>query len=191
MTALDLEFERAPHNHNEGYDSDNDYDLPGPFIRPVHIYLISTTEDSLHSSDYRRTQGTTSPSTQKWTKERVAPMLSSLLMINLQWETLIRNGLWQWRRIFSTAELNDPVYSEEPLPDRQWLCIHLLLHSSITGHTLGPATPPLQPIQEEVPPEAELMDVPLPDDLPDIINVPEEELHLDYESWVWSMFRNQ
>ena len=35
MTALDLEFERALHYHNEGYNSDNDYDLSGPFMRPV------------------------------------------------------------------------------------------------------------------------------------------------------------
>ena len=28
MTALDLEFEKAMHYHNEGYQSDNDYGLP-------------------------------------------------------------------------------------------------------------------------------------------------------------------
>ena len=63
-------------------------------------------------------------------------------------------------------------------------------HSSITGHTPRPATPPLQPIQEEVPPEAELMDVSIPYDLLDIIDVP-EELYSDYESWVWSVLGNQ
>ena len=34
MTALDLEFNRALHYQDEGYDSDNDYTLPGPFMRP-------------------------------------------------------------------------------------------------------------------------------------------------------------
>ena len=28
MTALDLEFEKAMHYHNEGYESDNNYGLP-------------------------------------------------------------------------------------------------------------------------------------------------------------------
>ena len=63
MTALDLEFERALHYHDEGYDSDNDYGLPGPFMRPVCIYLVSTTEASLNPTDYRGTQCPTSPST--------------------------------------------------------------------------------------------------------------------------------
>ena len=37
LIALDLEFERALHYHDEGYDSDNNYDLPGPFMRPLCI----------------------------------------------------------------------------------------------------------------------------------------------------------
>ena len=38
VTALDLEIEKALHYHNENYDSDSDYHLPGPFLRPVCIY---------------------------------------------------------------------------------------------------------------------------------------------------------
>ena len=63
MTALVLEFERALHFHDEGYDSDNDYDLSGPFKRPVCIYLVSITEASLNPMDYKEAQGPTSPST--------------------------------------------------------------------------------------------------------------------------------
>ena len=58
---------------------------------------------------------------------------------------------------FPPAELNDQVWSEEPIPNRWWLYIYLILCHSITGHTPRPATPPLQPVQEEVLPEAELM----------------------------------
>ena len=43
MTAWDLEFERAQYYNDGGYDSNNDYGLPGPFMRPVSIYLVSTT----------------------------------------------------------------------------------------------------------------------------------------------------
>ena len=53
MTALDLEFKRVPHYHNEGYDSDNDYDLPGLFMRPVHVNLVSMTEAFLNPTDYK------------------------------------------------------------------------------------------------------------------------------------------
>ena len=32
MTVLDLEFESALHHYNKGYESDNDYDLQGPYM---------------------------------------------------------------------------------------------------------------------------------------------------------------
>ena len=48
MTELDLEFERALHYCDEGYDSDNEFGLQGLFMRPVCIYLVSTTEASLN-----------------------------------------------------------------------------------------------------------------------------------------------
>ena len=59
-TALDLEFERVLHCHNKGYDSDNDYALPGPVMRPVHICLVSTTKASLNPTQYKGAQCSTS-----------------------------------------------------------------------------------------------------------------------------------
>ena len=35
MTALDLEFERALHYHDDGYENDNDNGLPTEVMRPV------------------------------------------------------------------------------------------------------------------------------------------------------------
>ena len=71
---------------------------------------------------------------------------------------------------FPTAELDDPVWSEEPVPNRwQQLCIH-----QIPYHTPRPVTQPLQPIQEDVFPEPEQIDINILDDLLDIINVPKE-----------------
>ena len=72
---------------------------------------------------------------------------------------------------FPTAELKDPVWSEKPVCNRHWLCIDPIPCSSITGNTPRPPTPQPQPIQEEVPPETELMDVSVPDDLPNIIDI--------------------
>ena len=63
MTALDLEFERALHYHDEGYDSDNDYGLPGQVTVPIHVYSVSTTEASLKHADYKGTQCPISPFT--------------------------------------------------------------------------------------------------------------------------------
>ena len=63
MTALDLEFERALHDHYEGHDCDNDYDLPGQFMRLVHIYPVSMSEASLNPMDYKGAHDPTSPST--------------------------------------------------------------------------------------------------------------------------------
>ena len=56
IIEIDLEFERALHYHNEGYDSDNDYDLPGPFMRPVHVNLVSVTEAFLSPQTTRGTR---------------------------------------------------------------------------------------------------------------------------------------
>ena len=53
MTALDLEFKRTLHYHDEGYDSDNDYGLSAPVMRPVCIYLVSTIEASFYPADYK------------------------------------------------------------------------------------------------------------------------------------------
>ena len=78
---------------------------------------------------------------------------------------------------FSTADLDDPVLSEKPIPDN---CQQLLIHQ-ISHPTTRPATQPLQPIQEEVPPELEQMYMEILDDLLDVINIP-EELFSDFKS---------
>ena len=62
MTTLVLEFEKAMHYHNEGYESDNDYGLPLQVIRPVHIYSVFTTEASFNLTAYKKTKHTISPS---------------------------------------------------------------------------------------------------------------------------------
>ena len=52
MTTLDLEFERALHYHNEGYERDNDYGFLPHITRPVHIYSVSSAEASFNPADY-------------------------------------------------------------------------------------------------------------------------------------------
>ena len=101
-----------------------------------------------------------------------------------------------------TVDLDDPVWSEEPVPDNwEYLCIHL---------TPRPATPPPQPNQVEMPPEpkqpalqppqpnqvvmlppvSENMDIDIPEDIPDFINIPEEILS-DFDAWAHSVPKYQ
>ena len=63
MTALDLEFERALHYHDKGYDSDSDYGLQDQVMRTVHVYSVSTTEASFNLTDYKGAQWPISPFT--------------------------------------------------------------------------------------------------------------------------------
>ena len=58
------------------------------------------------------------------------------------------------------------------------------------SHTPRPASPPPKPIQEEVPPKPEQMDIEILDDLPDIIDVPKELLS-DFNSWAHSVLEYQ
>ena len=61
MIALDLEFEKALHYHDEGYECDNDYELRAQVMRPVCIYSVSTTESSFNLNEYKEAQHTISP----------------------------------------------------------------------------------------------------------------------------------
>ena len=71
MIALDLEFERVLHYYNKGYDSANDNGLPGQFMRPVHIYLVSITEASFNSAHYKGTQCPASPLTPRQPRNKL------------------------------------------------------------------------------------------------------------------------
>ena len=53
MTALDQEFEKAMHYHDEGYESNNDY---GQVTGPVHIYSVFTTEASSDPAKFTTNQ---------------------------------------------------------------------------------------------------------------------------------------
>ena len=56
MTALDLEFERALHYHDGGYESDTDYGLPAHITRPICIYSVFATEASFDPADFTTAQ---------------------------------------------------------------------------------------------------------------------------------------
>ena len=67
-----------------------------------------------------------------------------------------------------TANLDDPVWPGEPMPDSQeYLWIHKIPR---------PASPPLQLSQVDMPPEPVLMELATPEDISDLTDIPEEVL---------------
>ena len=184
MTALDLELRRALHYHEEGYENDNNYGIPGQVMRPMNVYWVSTTEASFNSTDYRGAQCPISPFTQRWSRDEL-PFHQEVCRCLTFEETPPSEVDSGNKEDFPTADLDDPVWSEKPIPNNcQQLCIHLILHS-----TTRPATPTPQPVQEEVPPEPEQMDMEILDYLPDVINVPKELLsdscNMPFKSGQW------
>ena len=82
----------------------------------------------------------------------------------------------------ATADLDDLVWSKEPVPDNQeYLCTHLIPR---------PATPPPQPNQVEIPPVPENMDIDILEGIPDLIDIPEEILQ-DFDVWKYSFLEYQ
>ena len=98
-----------------------------------------------------------------------------------------------------TVDLDDPVWSKEPVPDSQEdLCIHDIPRPATPSpqpNQRVPSTPPLQhnqglpatpaphPDQIEMPPDHEVMELNIPGDVPDLINVPKEVIS-DFDTWV-------
>ena len=56
MSAPDLEFERALHYHDEGYESDNDYEFLPQITRPICIYSVFTTKTFFDLADFTTAQ---------------------------------------------------------------------------------------------------------------------------------------
>ena len=86
-----------------------------------------------------------------------------------------------------TADLDDQVGSEEPVPDSlKCLSIHgipMLATPYPQANQGVPATPPPQPNQIEIPLDHEPMELYIPEDIPDLIDVPEEVIS-DFDAWV-------
>ena len=161
MTALDLEFQRALHYHDEGYDSENDYRLPTQVMRPFHVYSVSTTEDSFNPTDYNGAQCPIFPFTPRWS----------------------RDELPFHQRVCQSLTFEEPsppaVDSDDDLMTWYGLRNLYLIAKNACAFTRYPATPPTQPNQVEVPQKnvTEILE-----ELPDLIDVPEELLS-DFDSW--------
>ena len=133
ITALDLGFKRALHYHDKGYVSDNDYGLPGQVIRPVHVYSVSTTEASFNPTDYNGAQCPISPFTSRQLRDELHFHHGVHQCLNFD-ETPLPAVNSDIEEYLPTADLDDPVWSREPVPNSQK---HLSIHQ-----IHRPATPP-------------------------------------------------
>ena len=62
-SALEIEFERALHFHDEGYESGDDYGLPKPLITSAYINSVSSAaKTSFNPTHYPESTAPTSPS---------------------------------------------------------------------------------------------------------------------------------
>ena len=140
MTTLDLEFEIAFHNHEKGYKSNNDYGLPPQITRPIHIYSVFTTEASFNPADFTIAQHPISLFTPR--HPRSLPFCKGVhqhLTFN-ETPPLMPETDYD-EEALPTADLDDPVWEEELVPDsREYLCIHDI-------SWLATSTPPHSPYQ--------------------------------------------
>ena len=98
---------------------------------------------------------------------------------------------------FPTADQDELVLDEEQVPDRwEYLYIHEIPRPATPNQpqkpipgtpTLQPnqgvlAMPPQQPDQVEVLPEFDMMDLDIPEDIPDLLDIPEEIIS-DFDAW--------
>ena len=136
MTALDLEFERTLHYHDEGYESDNDYGLPPQITRPVHMYSIFTTETSFDLDDFTTAQCLISSFTIR--HPRTLPFHEGVYQHISFDETPLpmpEINSEDHEEPLSTADLDDPMWDKEPVPDnREYLCIHKILGQPSKPH---------------------------------------------------------
>ena len=198
MTALDFEFKRSLYYHDEGYKSDNDYGLPSQITRPIFVYSVFTTEASFDLDDFTTAQCPISPLTPRCPRslpfqEGVCQHLTFDKMSPLTPETAHQDD----KEPLPTVDLDDPGQDEEPVPDsREYLYIHVIprpatqtsppqpipVTPSLQPNKGVPATPPQQPDQVKVPQEFELMEPDIPENIPYLLDVPQEVMSY-FDAW--------
>ena len=142
MTALDLEFERALHYHNEGYESDKDYVLPPCITRPVCAYSVFSAEASFNPTNYTTAKSQLSPFTE--TSQRPAILRRGLLYLTFDETPSPAMAVDpEDKEDLPVAKLDNPMWDEEQvLGSREYLYIHEIPRLATPPHTHSPYQQP-------------------------------------------------
>ena len=201
MTTLDLEFERVLHYHDEGYESNNDYGLSSQIARPICIYSVFTTEASFDPGEFTTGQCPILPFTPKC--PRSLPFWEGVCQqqtFNYMPLPTPETDFEDQKEPLPTADLGDPVWDEEPVPDsREYLWIHEIPRPATSTpphslyqqpHPCSPTKESQKPDQMEVPPEFEVMELDTPEDIPDLLDVLQEVMS-DLDAWAHDVLSYQ
>ena len=155
MTTLDLDFERALHYHDKGYESNNDYGLPPHTTRPIQVYFVFTTEAPFDPANFTTAQCPIWAFTPKC--PRRLPFWQGIhwwLTFNKMLLPMPETDSEDDKEPLQTADLLGPVWEEELLSDsRKSPCILVIPRQATPTPTWQPipTTPPHIPIKESQP----------------------------------------
>ena len=138
ILALEVNFELALHQHNEGYDTDNIYDLPPMPKRTACIQAVITTNmSSIDPSGSHGGAVSIPPST-------LTGEIGGLLFYRSAQKCLNFNDMPptimefddqdEEEEYFLRASLDDEVWTEKPVPESN-LCIHMAAGKSEASYT--------------------------------------------------------
>ena len=138
ILALEVKFELALHQQNEGYDTDNIYYLPKPLKRPTCSHVVTTKNKG--SIDPWGSQGgsaCTPPLTR--TGRAVEPLSHRLAWKCLNFSDMPPTIMEckdedKEEEYFPTAPLDEEVWLKEQIPERD-LCIHMAPRRPETNYT--------------------------------------------------------
>ena len=186
MTALDLEFEKAMHYHDEGYESDTDCGFQPQVTRPIDIYSVFTTEASFDLAELTTSQCPISPFNPR--SPSSLPFWEGVCQ-HLTFEEMLppteENS--EDEEDLPTVDIGYPVWSEEPYQTARSICVYMKYldqqpypTSHPTTHTSNPTiagwsrstsqpTPATWPSRN-----ASTVNWWIPEDIPDLLGVPEE-----------------
>ena len=188
LLAFEIMFERGLYLHNEGYDTDVDYDLPQPLKKTDYIYVVtSTAETSFDPMGYQRSAIPAFMSTP--IGRPAEPLLLQMVHRHLNFDDSPPPAVVpdddKEEEDFPTALLDDLVWSKECIPERE-LCIHMALRKPETSHPSQIPSQLQEPVYESATLE-EPMDSMI-SDMPDFINVPKQVLFWNYlcTPWMWT-----
>ena len=178
-------------------------------MRSVCIYPVFRTDASLDPAEFTITQHPVSPFTPR--HARSLPFQEGVCWHLTFDETppLMPEGDSEDEEDLLTADLDDPVWSKEPVLDSwEYLCILKMPRSTTLPNQPPPqpnqgvpttptpqpdqgvpATPP-QPEQIEMPPNYELMELDIPEDILDLLDVPEEVMS-NIDTWAQDVLNYQ